>query len=108
MSQAGAPTARWTAVGGPALLSFLLALTGTTLAWALLPRPTPGAGKTALSGRAVIPAAAFALTALTTSIGAYVDHVTAGIAATRDKLQKLIRVWIQKNCNGMGAPIFLG
>ena len=36
MSQAGAPTAPWVAVGGVALLSFLLALAGTTLAWVLL------------------------------------------------------------------------
>jgi apolipoprotein N-acyltransferase len=38
MSQAGAPTARWTALGGAPLLSFLLALVGTTLAWLLLAR----------------------------------------------------------------------
>jgi apolipoprotein N-acyltransferase len=36
MSQAGAPTAPWVAVGGAALLSFLMALAGTTLAWVLL------------------------------------------------------------------------
>jgi apolipoprotein N-acyltransferase len=36
MSQAGAPAARWTAIGGAPLLSFLLALAGTTLAWLLL------------------------------------------------------------------------
>jgi apolipoprotein N-acyltransferase len=38
MSQPGTPTAPWVAVGGVALLSFLLALTGTTLAWVLLGR----------------------------------------------------------------------
>jgi apolipoprotein N-acyltransferase len=38
MSQAGTPTAPWVAVGGVALLSFLLALAGTTLAWVLLGR----------------------------------------------------------------------
>ena len=38
MSQAGTPTAPWVAVGGVALLSFLLALTGTTMAWVLLGR----------------------------------------------------------------------
>jgi apolipoprotein N-acyltransferase len=38
MSQAGAPTARWTAIGGAPLLSFLLALVGSTLAWLLLAR----------------------------------------------------------------------
>jgi apolipoprotein N-acyltransferase len=36
MSQAGAPTAGWVAVGGPPLLTFLLALAGACLAWVLL------------------------------------------------------------------------
>ena len=36
MSQAGAPTAPWAAIGGAPLLSFLLALVGSTLAWLLL------------------------------------------------------------------------
>ena len=39
MSQAEAPTVRWAAIGGPPLLTFLVALTGTTLAWLLLVRP---------------------------------------------------------------------
>jgi apolipoprotein N-acyltransferase len=39
MSQAQAPTARWVAIGGPAFLTFLVALAGTTLAWLLLGRP---------------------------------------------------------------------
>jgi apolipoprotein N-acyltransferase len=51
MSQAGAPTAPWTAIGGAPLLSFLLALAGTTLAWLLLTRGT---------ARRVAPALAFA------------------------------------------------
>jgi apolipoprotein N-acyltransferase len=38
MSQAEAPTARWVAIGGPALLTFLVALAGTSLAWLLLAR----------------------------------------------------------------------
>ncbi len=43
MSQAGAPTARWVAIGGPALLTFLIALAGTSLGWLLLGRPArPG------------------------------------------------------------------
>jgi len=37
MSQASAPTARWVAVGGAPLLTFLVALAGTTLAWLALP-----------------------------------------------------------------------
>ena len=44
MSQAGAPTARWAAVGGAPLLTFLLALAGACLAWLLLGRRSgPGA-----------------------------------------------------------------
>jgi apolipoprotein N-acyltransferase len=51
MSQAGAPTAPWVAVGGVSLLSFLLALAGTTLAWALLrPGPAVVADSTATAG----------------------------------------------------------
>ena len=38
MSQAGAPTAGWAAIGGPPLLSFLVALTGAMLAWLVLVR----------------------------------------------------------------------
>ena len=40
MSQAGAPDAGWMAIGGAPLLSFLLALTGATIAWAVLTRGT--------------------------------------------------------------------
>jgi len=36
MSQAQAPTVRWVAIGGPPLLTFLVALAGTTLAWLLV------------------------------------------------------------------------
>jgi apolipoprotein N-acyltransferase len=36
MSQAGSPAAGWAAVGGPPLLSFLVALAGATVAWAVL------------------------------------------------------------------------
>ena len=36
MSQADAPTARWAAVGGAPLLTFLVALIGATLAWLIL------------------------------------------------------------------------
>jgi apolipoprotein N-acyltransferase len=57
MSQAGAPTAPWVAVGGVALLSFLLALAGTSLAWVLLGGGTataaPGPDQAATDGRPV-------------------------------------------------------
>jgi apolipoprotein N-acyltransferase len=36
MSQATAPTVRWTAIGGPSFLTFLIALCGGCLAWVLL------------------------------------------------------------------------
>ncbi len=36
MSQAAAPTAGWAAIGGPPLLSFLVAVTGAMLAWLVL------------------------------------------------------------------------
>src|SRR6516164_5040231 len=40
MSQAGTPAAPWAAVGGAPLLTFLLALSGSTLAWFVLRRRT--------------------------------------------------------------------
>ena len=58
MSQAGAPTARWTAIGGAPLLSFLLALVGSTLAWFLLVRsasPDPAAPHSASPDPAAPP-----------------------------------------------------
>jgi apolipoprotein N-acyltransferase len=60
MSQAGLPTQGWAAIGGPPVLSFVVALTGATLAWVLL---------SALGGRAgrwrrtAVAAVAFAATA---------------------------------------------
>ncbi len=50
MSQAGAPTVNWVAVGGPYFLTFLLALTGACLAWLILgPAGGTGAGGTAVT-----------------------------------------------------------
>jgi apolipoprotein N-acyltransferase len=54
MSQAGAPTAGWVAVGGPYFLTFLVALAGACLAWLIV---APAGGR--LRGRAV-PAACLA------------------------------------------------
>jgi apolipoprotein N-acyltransferase len=66
MSQAGLPTQGWAAIGGPPVLSFVVALTGTTLAWILLTVLT----NTGLTGdragrwrRTAVAAAAFAATA---------------------------------------------
>jgi len=58
MSQAGTPAAPWAAVGGAPLLSFLVALAGTTLAWALLVL-----GRRAGLRRRVLPLLAFAAAA---------------------------------------------
>jgi apolipoprotein N-acyltransferase len=71
MSQAGLPTQGWAAIGGPPVLSFAVALTGTTLAWLLLTVLTDtGLAHTGLTGgkgrrwrRTGIAAAAFAATA---------------------------------------------
>jgi apolipoprotein N-acyltransferase len=40
MSQADAPTAGWTAIGGPTLLTFLLVLAGASLAYLVIALPT--------------------------------------------------------------------
>ena len=59
MSQAGAPTAPWAAVGGAPLLSFLIALTGACLAWLLLSPARGGGWRGAARGRA-LPTLGFA------------------------------------------------
>ena len=55
MSQSAAPTARWVAIGGPAVLTFIIALTGACLAWLVLSlataAPSPGGGRFALGAR---------------------------------------------------------
>jgi apolipoprotein N-acyltransferase len=72
MSQASAPTARWVAVGGAPLLTFLVALAGTTLAWLVLPAshrdppPRPSSRREALMRglrRRACPALGFAAAA---------------------------------------------
>ena len=68
MSQASAPTARWVAIGGAPLLTFLLALAGACLAWLLLgpvhrtERLPSSRGQQRLSAlrRRALPALAFA------------------------------------------------
>ena len=49
MSQAGAPTAGWAAIGGPPLLSFLVAVTGAMLAWLVLRAAWPAGRRTSAS-----------------------------------------------------------
>jgi apolipoprotein N-acyltransferase len=68
MSQAGAPTQGWVAIGGAPLLTFVVALAGGTLAWLVLALSAPHAGRrpqvlaalsfAAAAGLAVIAAAA--------------------------------------------------
>ncbi len=75
MSQAGAPTAPWTAIGGAPLLSFLLALVGSAFAWLLLAPGAPGGLR-----RRLVPALAFAGAAGLALAGSLlpVDPVPAG------------------------------
>jgi apolipoprotein N-acyltransferase len=66
MSQAGAPTDGWTAVGGTPLLTFVVALAGGTLAWLLLTALPPTAPatrrkRTALAALACAAACAVAV-----------------------------------------------
>jgi len=73
MSQAGTPAAPWAAVGGAPLLSFLVALAGTTLAWALLApgwRAGQRAGWRAGLRRRALPMLAFAAAAGVALVGA--------------------------------------
>jgi apolipoprotein N-acyltransferase len=49
MSQASSPAAHWAAIGGPPLLTFLVALVGATVAWVVLrsrPRPATEPART--------------------------------------------------------------
>ena len=76
MSQSAAPTAKWSAVGGPVFLTFLIALTGACLAWlivSLRPRPTADDAGTGPGARGQIaPALALVLSAGLTAGGALV------------------------------------
>ena len=66
MSQAGLPTQGWAAIGGPPVLSFVVALTGTTLAWTVLTTLTAsrtGGWRAGRWRRTAIAAVAFAATA---------------------------------------------
>jgi len=89
MSQASAPTARWVAVGGAPLLTFLVALAGTTLAWLILAPSRrgssgqpPSRGEVSLPWlrRRVVPALAFAAAAGVAVSGGVlpVDQLGAG------------------------------
>jgi apolipoprotein N-acyltransferase len=78
MSQAGLPTQGWAAIGGPPVLSFVVALTGTTLAWVLLSALT--ADRSVRWRRTAVAAVAFAVTAGVSCLPAALplDPVPAG------------------------------
>ena len=83
MSQAGLPTQGWAAIGGPPVLSFVVALTGTTLAWTVLTTLTAsrtGGWRAGRWRRTAIAAVAFAATAGVSCLPAVLplDPVPAG------------------------------
>jgi apolipoprotein N-acyltransferase len=84
MSQSEAPTARWVAVGGPVLLTFLIALTGACLAWLVLRslpwQRGPTSGRRPHASR-VGPALALVATAGLTTCGALLPTDPAATAA---------------------------
>jgi apolipoprotein N-acyltransferase len=79
MSQAGAPTVNWVAVGGPYLLTFLLALTGACLAWLIL-----GSTSGAVVRRRAVPLASLIVAAGVALAGALlpVDGAAPGTPTT--------------------------
>ena len=83
MSQAGAPTAGWAAIGGPPLLSFLVALTGAMLAWLVLGRGT-GRRRLVLAAAATAATAGVALAGTLLPVdGAGAGQRTATVAAVQ-------------------------
>jgi apolipoprotein N-acyltransferase len=86
MSQSSAPTARWVAIGGPVLLTFLIALTGACLAAVVLGQAPWTAGGTGVAGAArsrIAPALACAATAALAVCGAFLPADPAGPSAPR-------------------------
>jgi apolipoprotein N-acyltransferase len=87
MSQAGAPTASWAAVGGAPLVTFLIALAGATLAWLLLAvarRPHGGAlRRAAPPALGVAAAAGLAVAGAALPADASAGSPTAVVAAVQ-------------------------
>jgi apolipoprotein N-acyltransferase len=82
MSQAGAPTQGWAAIGGVPLVSFVVALIGATLAWLVL-TAWPG-GWRVPRGRTAVAAVAFVATAALAAVPALLplDPVPASSPTT--------------------------
>jgi apolipoprotein N-acyltransferase len=84
MSQATAPTVRWVAVGGPVFLTFLVALTGTCLAWLILGPAgapagrIPGVGSARPGRQRTLAAASLAAAAAVALCGAFLPVDQAG------------------------------
>jgi apolipoprotein N-acyltransferase len=80
MSQAEAPTVRWVSVGGPPLLTFLIALAGACLAWVIIERRVLHAAcfacvaGLALAGAALPVAASGAASATVAAVQGDVPH----------------------------------
>ncbi|HEX9034513.1 MAG TPA: apolipoprotein N-acyltransferase [Streptosporangiaceae bacterium] len=83
MSQAGAPTAGWAAIGGPPLLSFLLALAGATIAYLVVAvTGTRRRDRGADDGQIAAPRFGSRLRQLSPAIAACV--IVAGLVLTGD------------------------
>src|SRR5712692_4964886 len=89
MSQAGAPTARWAAVGGAPLLTFVVALAGAALAWLVLASSRRGE-RAGMLRRRLVPAVAFADAAGLALAGALLP-ADPGSAGTRSAIVAAIQ-----------------
>ncbi|MBO0836047.1 MAG: apolipoprotein N-acyltransferase, partial [Actinobacteria bacterium] len=89
MSQSGAPTARWTAIGGPVLLTFLLALTGACLAWLVISFRSTQSGAASGTGpdrrSYIVPALAVVVAAGVTVCGALLPSGLPGPGVLQHK-----------------------
>jgi apolipoprotein N-acyltransferase len=93
MSQAESPAVRWVAVGGPALMTFLVALTGACLAWLIISaasEPRAAGSGASLAGRQALAGVVLAATAALTLSGPFLPvdtgktgEPTAAVAAVQ-------------------------
>ena len=86
MSQSSAPTARWVAIGGPVLLTFLIALTGACVAGVVLGQAPWTAGGTRIAAglrSRIGPALAAGATAALAVCGTFLPADPAGPSGAR-------------------------